>query len=350
METTLPLGELSALGSAFLWSLNAVMLRPVTGRVAALRITSLQYATTSVFVLTVALVMGKLPAIAAIPSPQVLALVGAALLGMGAGDTSYVRGLSLLGVARSFTFANAGYVFLTTALAVLFLAEPLTMRSVLGAALLLSGMGVVVQAQSRDREGAEGVAVLAPTCHGRRRGALRSPLSGGEGQGEGARHGYRKLPPSPQPSLRQGEEPGPPHPLLTGLALCALAAVCWAATASVLKATLAGVDVLAANSLRIPSVAFALSAVTLVHHGFDRTVYTPRTVLVVSVAGVLGLGLGSLLFLFGIQEAGAAKTAMLSSTSPVFAAGLALVVLRERLTLTLAAGTALSVAGAWLVI
>lgn len=292
----LPLGELSALGSAFLWALNAVMLRPLTAGIPALRITALQYAAVSVFILLMALALGRLDDAMNIPLLQAGALVGTALVGMGVGDTSYIRALGLLGVARSFTFATSGYVLLTTALAALFLAEPVTLKTLAGAAVLLAGMYLVVQSTERHVEQA------------------RSPA------------------------------------IRTGLLFCALAAVCWGLTAAVLKLALVDVDVLAANSLRIPAVALMLNTASLGYHRFDATVYRPQVVLRAGLAGILGLGLGSLLFLYGIQEAGAAKTAILSSTAPLFAAVLALGLLRERLTRPLVVGTALSVAGTWLVV
>lgn len=289
----LPLGELAALGSAFLWALNAVMLRPLTARIPALRITALQYAVVAGFILLTALALGRLDDALAIPPLQAAALIGAALLGMGVGDTSYIRALGLLGVARSFTFATSGYVLLTTVLAALFLSEPVTLKTIAGAVVLLVGMWLVVRAVNPE-EGAKG---------------------------------------------------GP-----VGLLFCVLAAVCWGLTASALKLALVDVDVLAANSLRIPAVALMLNAASLGYHRFDATVYRPEVVLRAGLAGILGLGLGSLLFLYGIQEAGAAKTAILSSTAPLFAAVLALGLLKERFTRPLAAGTALSVAGTWLVV
>ena len=302
---SLPLGELSALGSALLWALNAVMLRPLTASIPALRVTALQYAVVSVFILLVALVLGRLDDALHIPSLQAAALVGAALVGMGVGDTSYIRALGLLGVARSFTFATSGYVLLTTVLAALFLAEPVSLKTVAGAAILLTGMYLVVQAANLTNGAQAGVPARTS---------------------ESARGPY------------------------VGLAFCLLAAVCWGFTASTLKPALMDVDVLAANSLRIPAVALMLNAASLGYHRFDASVYRPRVVLRAGLAGIFGLGLGSLLFLYAIQEAGAGKTAILSSTAPVFAAVLALIVLRERPTRSLAVGTALSVAGTWLVV
>jgi drug/metabolite transporter (DMT)-like permease len=66
-------------------------------------------------------------------------------------------------------------------------------------------------------------------------------------------------------------------------------------------------------------------------------------------AGMFGTGMGSLLYVIGIQQAGAARAALLSSTSPLFALPLAAVVLHERLTARVIAGAIVSVAGIFLV-
>ncbi len=311
----LPLGELSALGSALFWALNAILLRPLTSRVAALRITSLQYAVVAVFTLGMAGAFGRLDSAAAIPLLQAGALVGSAFIGMGAGDTSYVRALGILGVARSFTFATSGYVLVATATAAAFLGEPVTSKTIVGAAVLLAGLWVVVRASEAGKM-----------------------LSGDPEALDSTSTAASEKPEQPAGDIR------------LGLALCAVAALCWAFTSSVLKLALVDVDVLAANALRIPAVALLLNAASLRYHRFTWSAYSPRIVLVTAVAGILGLGLGSLLFLYGIQEAGAAKTAILSSTSPLFAAVLAPALLRERLSRGVAAGTALSVAGTWLVV
>jgi drug/metabolite transporter (DMT)-like permease len=57
-----------------------------------------------------------------------------------------------------------------------------------------------------------------------------------------------------------------------------------------------------------------------------------------------------MLFVLAVQRAGAAKTAVLSSTAPLFALPLAALLLGERLTGRVILGTLLSIAGVWLVV
>ena len=77
--------------------------------------------------------------------------------------------------------------------------------------------------------------------------------------------------------------------------------------------------------------------------------YGRRSLATMTAAGVLGTGAGSLLWVVGVQHAGAARTAILSSTAPLFALPLAAVFLHERITRRVAVGTVLSIAGIWLV-
>jgi drug/metabolite transporter (DMT)-like permease len=71
--------------------------------------------------------------------------------------------------------------------------------------------------------------------------------------------------------------------------------------------------------------------------------------LALAVAGIIGIGIGSLLYIFAVQEAGAGKTAVLTSTLPLFALPLAVIFLREKITPTVLLGTALCILGIWLV-
>ncbi|MBI2886584.1 MAG: DMT family transporter [Chloroflexi bacterium] len=295
----MPLGELSAMASALLWALNGVLLKPVTARLPALRITSLQYLFAAAFFLAVALPLGKADGVSQIPWAQAAGLVAGAFIGMAGGDTSYIRSLGLLGVARSFPLSTAGYILLAFLFAAVFLGEPVTWESVLGAVALLGGIWLVVRASGSAIDAAD------------------------------------KLTPE---ATRQG------------LLYAGIAALCWAVTTTILKLALEGIDVLSANIIRIPLVALVLTGAAWRVYGIDLAAYDRRTVLVSALAGMLGIGVGSIFFLYAIQEAGAAKTAVLSSTSPLFAAVLAVAFLGERVSGALALGTLLSVVGVWLVV
>jgi drug/metabolite transporter (DMT)-like permease len=79
-------------------------------------------------------------------------------------------------------------------------------------------------------------------------------------------------------------------------------------------------------------------------------VLTGRSVAVVALAGVLGTGLGSILFIYSVEHLGAAKTAFLTTSAPVFALPMGVLFLSEKLTARVLLGTAVTIAGIWLVL
>ena len=68
-----------------------------------------------------------------------------------------------------------------------------------------------------------------------------------------------------------------------------------------------------------------------------------------SVASVLSV-VSTVLFVAAISLAGAGKTASITATSPLFAAPLAALFLKEPLSRRLALGTIVSAAGVWLLL
>ncbi|MSQ28162.1 MAG: DMT family transporter [Dehalococcoidia bacterium] len=290
----MPIGELSAVACAFLWAVNAVLLRPVSLVLPALRITALQYAAAAALTVAAGMALGKSELAATIPLEPLASLVLAALIGMGGGDTFYVRSLGTTGVAVSYPVATGAYILVAFALAALLLGEDLTARSVIGAAALLLGVCLIV------------------------RGAPSS----------------------------EGAQPAARAETLRGMAFAVAAGLCWAITTTMMRLALSGVDVLAANMVRIPVVAAALWVANLAAFGRSAFAYPRRGSVIIVVAGLVGLGLGSLFFLYAVQTAGAAKTAALSSISPVFTGVMAAAFLGERFNRRMALGTVLTALGA----
>jgi drug/metabolite transporter (DMT)-like permease len=77
---------------------------------------------------------------------------------------------------------------------------------------------------------------------------------------------------------------------------------------------------------------------------------TPASVAVVMAAGVIGTGIGSVLFIYAVEDIGAARTAFLTTSAPVFALPMGVLMLGEKLTLRELIGTAATIAGIWLVL
>jgi drug/metabolite transporter (DMT)-like permease len=127
------------------------------------------------------------------------------------------------------------------------------------------------------------------------------------------------------------------------LLACASAAL-FGAMAVAVRFGLRRLDDPVTGSLATATVALVVTAAIgvapAVEHGLDLSELWPFL-----LAGAIAPGLSQLLFTHAIRDAGAARTAVLMGTAPLFAVAIALVALNEPLRGPLLAGGALVVAG-----
>jgi drug/metabolite transporter (DMT)-like permease len=195
------------------------------------------------------------------------------------------------------------YPIVTALLAVLFLGEPMTLRLALGILVVVAGVTLVAYPR--------GLRVVARPSESER----VKPV--------GAR---------------------------VGVAMALGAALCWATSTVLVKPALEQVTPLVANAIRLPFgciVLFVLASIA--GRRSSPFAIRRRSLAVLAATGTIS-GFSMILWLMGVQLAGAAKAATLNSTAPVFAAPLAALVLGERLTAQMGIGIVLTVLGVWLVI
>jgi DME family drug/metabolite transporter len=292
-------GQLSALGAALVWALQAILIKTQTKKIDTISLNALQYFFAALFFFIILAPSGGLREVLALSAALALSLVGTALLSMGAGDTMYIRSLGLIGVAKAFPIAMCVHAFLASAVAIVFLGEKFTLGFAGGAVLVIAGIYLIAVPKKE----------VAP-----------------EREEESARRNRM------------------------GVLLALLAACCWAMSLSLLKILMAKADVLAAAMVRLPAAGLALMGLASLRRGLKLRTYGLRSIGIVALAGIVGVGLGTILILFAIQQAGAARTAILSSTSPLFAVPLAILLLREKVTWRVILGTLACIAGIMLVI
>ena len=80
-------------------------------------------------------------------------------------------------------------------------------------------------------------------------------------------------------------------------------------------------------------------------HQLDR-----YTLFIESLSGILGMGLGSMTYLYAVKLIGPAESNTLASTSPVFGLLMGLIFFKEKINFRLALGVLLCVTGVWLVL
>jgi len=291
------MGEAAALTSALIWAFTSALLTSQTGRIPPMSMSALRGLAASGVLVALLLAAGRLGEWGAMSAATAFSMVVSGIIGQGLGDTLYINSLGLVGLSRTFPISNSAYPLLTFVLAASLLGEDVSLIIVLGGLLVVGGISILV-------------------------------LEGGGGR---AAVGRAELP--------------------KGALFAMAAAVAWAVATVWLREGHGNLGAIATASLRIPAAALFMSTVITAGtkappwRGYER-----RSLGIVALAGLLGTGIGSVLFIFAVETAGAAKTAVLSSTAPLFALPMSVVLLSERVTPRMLLGTVISIVGIWLVI
>jgi drug/metabolite transporter, DME family len=282
-------GEVAALLAALSWAVTGLLVRAQGSGLSAVAVNALRSTIAGVAFLAAWPLLGELRPVA----PVALALLIASLVaGLAIGDTLYFAAIARIGVARALPI-SMGYPVLTAALAVTLLGEPIGLVSALGMGATLVGVYLVARPE---------------------RGQAAEHASAGRAYG-------------------------------VGIAMAVAAAVGWSVSAVLLGPALEHVDVWTASAIRAPLAGLVLWLLAARAGGLpERAQLRGLPLLVIASTGLLNV-LATVLFLASIDSAGAARAAVLTATSPVFAVPLAILVLHERATWQLGLGAACSVAG-----
>ena len=291
------IGELSGLASAGAWALVSTVMRSMSNRMDPVMVNGLRcgYAAVAMVILIAAL--GRADALRTLPLQGVALIVISGLVGQGMGDAIFVVSMKSIGAARAMPISST-QPLLTMTLAVIFLGERVTLLAVVGALLVLLGVYLLAFPYGPLSQ----VTRLFASADRR------------------------------------------------GVALALGAAGCWAVSAISLKTALGSVDVMSTNLIRMIVAAVLLFAFeALVNRkkafeGMDR-----RGLAIMGLAGLLGTA-SSMGYVTAVSYAGAAKAAVLASTSPFFGLPLSLFVLHEKVNRRILVGSLLCVAGIWLVL
>ena len=292
------IGVLASLGSACLWALTNTLVKLESDRLDVVAINAYRAIVGSLLFLVIFLLTRDVGLLLTLPLEAVLALLLSVVAGMAFGDTLNFRSMLLIGLSRSFPIAGS-YPLFTLVLSAIFLREDIGAGEVAGCLVTLTGVMLVAMP---GKAGAD-------------------------------------------------DQPLDAHTNLLGVAMALGAAALWAASSTIVKVGLAAMDVITASTIRLPAAAAVLWLLLL------RGPPAPmpwqlrgRSLLVVLATGILGSGLSSYFWLLGVQEIGAARAAILTSTSPIFGVALSFLILGERPARRVLAGTLLSVAGIVLIV
>ena len=293
------MGAAAALGSSAMWALTSVLLASQTARVRPLLMSGIRSLTASLMLIGLLVATGGLVQLNEMTFITGASMVASGVLGQAVGDTLYINALGFLGVTRTFPITNSAYPFLTFILAILLLGERVTWALPVGGLLIVAGITWIVLEQRRaDREDEV------------------------------------------------------PVELARGLVFALAAALAWATATVWLRGQQGNLNAISAASLRIPAASVAVLGTLALTSRADRPLrqLTARSIAIVGLAGLLGTGLGGILFIYAVEHTGAARTAFVTTSAPVFALPMGVIFLSEKLTRRVLLGTAVTIAGIWLVL
>lgn len=291
------MGEAAALASAFLWSGTSVAMAALSVRLPPLVLGAWRLAAASAIIPVILLFTSASDDFARASWAAIGFMCLSGILANGIGDTIYVGSLSRLGVQRAFTITMTLFITLTVIGGVALLGEELRWLQGVGTLFVAAGIWLLARARTQSA--------------------------------------------------------GSPRADWRGYALVVVTAVLWASATLLLAGQRDELGAIAASAIRTPAsaiVVIGLAAVVTSPSQLAAPLRDPKQLAVLVVIGALGTAIGSMLYVYGVAEIGAARATVLSATAPLMAMPLSILVLRERFTAAAAIGTVLSVAGIALVV
>lgn len=286
-------GELAALGTAVLWAIGGVMLKPLSNRFPAILLNAIRCCG-AVFVFAVIIVLtGKTSLLATVPLRSGALVIGGTVLGIGIGETLYVVSLRYLDVSRAYPLSACTYPIVTMAIAFFLFQETISLLTFAGIAVVLIGIYFLAAPSGRFFTGL---------------------------------------------SMNKPQEK-------RGMLLLSLAVIAWGISTIAIRVATREIDPVLTNFLRMTGTAFVLLPFALAQRRNVSRQAGWGSIGIAVANGVISFGLGGILFLSALQKSGASLTSVLTSTSPVFLLPMSIFFLKEKVTAKLIVGAVLSVLG-----
>ena len=135
--------------------------------------------------------------------------------------------------------------------------------------------------------------------------------------------------------------------MVKGLIAAILAAMCWGISIPILKILLLNIEPFFLNLVRLIVLNIIVWLLILSKKGKRRKVRSlgRSSLIVLLTGGIFGIGIGAILFLFSINLIGAAKSTIITSSSPLFSTIFGVAVLKEKLDKLRILGIAIIILG-----
>jgi len=278
------IGVAASLGAALCWTATAALLKICSSTVQPLLANAVRVVAAAAGSMLLVLITGEVSELLTLNLTAFIAALSAGLLGIILGDTLYIYALKWVGVARVMPVANT-YPLFSTLGAFLFLGEKITRPIMIGALVIVFGLWFI----SPKGEGKDGFTVKS-------------------------------------------------------FSLTLLCAILWGGGILLLGYALNYYSVVALNAIRLPFLSLILILFAY-SRGYNPIKLDKRTAAVLASAGILGLTIGNILLLVGMDSIGVARAVPLSSTSPLFSTIVGRIFLHEKVGLRVYLSAALIVLG-----
>jgi len=285
------IGVLVALACALSWAIGSITVKELSKKLDPFTLNAPRMLVAGLFLFALALVTGKTQAYTSVTTEKLAFMLASIAVGGGIGDFFYLSSIARVGVSRAFPVSST-YPAFTLVFGVIFLREQIDIGVVVGLIAVLGGV------------------LLLSRSSGKREEDTTSSSSA------------------------------------VGVAFAVITSVCWAASMILLAPGVEGLDPIMVASIRAPALALLLWGIVACRktagelHKLDRKEW-----MLLGFGGIIGWGLGSVLFVLSVSLIGPTRTAILTSTSTLFALPLSVIFLKERVNALVLVGTALTVAG-----
>lgn len=338
----MPLGIFFAATAAVIWATSSLMVKAQSSHVDTLSFNAFRVVVGALFFLALLPFFGGWQLIARLTLPTLLALGASVILGFVIGDSLYFWSMTKIGASRAMPISGVYPVF-TWLLAVPLLNERVTTPAILGTILVLVALFLLGREKPADADKATESRAVTLTDDG-----FGLDVS------------------VPARELIAPDDGVAPRDLslrtrYLGVAAAVFAAFVWACATTLLRL---GIQMqepvtlydnvqqsILISAYRMTIAAFVLVPVAQVLKG--SRVWQPyrgATLWRLIALALYSTGIGSIFFVLGVALAGAARAALLNSASPLIGVLFSWIFLKEKLTRGVWAGTALAIAGVWLVL
>ncbi|GIL15059.1 MAG: hypothetical protein BroJett039_02320 [Chloroflexota bacterium] len=316
------LGILFAFTAAVIWATSSLMVKAQAAQVDTLSFNAFRVVVGALFFFALLPFFGGWQLLLRITPPAALALAASVILGFCLGDSIYFWSMTQIGASRAMPISGVYPVF-TWLLAVPLLGEQITPQALLGTALVVLALFLLGREKPADADEANDM-ILAPSVGTEpRQLAARARYLGVAGA-----VGAAFLWACATTLLRLGIQMQAPVTLHENIQQAVLV--------SVYRLSIAALILLPATQLLKGSRVWR----SYRGAGLSRQI----------ALAVYSTGIGSLVFVLGVALAGAARAALFNSASPLIGVLFSWLFLREKMTRRIWAGSALALAGVWLVL